>query len=291
MSAVCCECGVTLPTPAPIELDSLRQPRLVKCARCGSVADKYWSHDFLMVLVDVLLHRPPAYRHLLRNYMGSAPSEQRTTTLVSAAIGLFICDAHLKRSIAAAALGSIPPGEGSNAATFATSSDSRALPASLYSLFCDFAWPLLSSVLEFALFAATAARTANALAGADPLRLPNVCAALLLSSVGKGCIFLLMIWEYYAVAFGMAVECFSLSCNYVALRVQPLDAYPAATALAVATAARTGLAILLVALDPSWGLGLLLTSPPPLCEPDTVAEPRFECQSVRGEGRPATSLF
>lgn len=41
--------------------------RLTRCSHCGRVADKYIEFELLLVLIDIVLHRKPAYRHLLFN--------------------------------------------------------------------------------------------------------------------------------------------------------------------------------------------------------------------------------
>lgn len=44
-----------------------RHFRLTRCSQCGQVADKYVEYELILVLIDVLLHCRPAYRHLLYN--------------------------------------------------------------------------------------------------------------------------------------------------------------------------------------------------------------------------------
>ncbi len=41
--------------------------RLTRCSCCGQVADKYIEFELVLVIIDVLLHRKPAYRHLMYN--------------------------------------------------------------------------------------------------------------------------------------------------------------------------------------------------------------------------------
>jgi hypothetical protein len=41
--------------------------RLTRCSQCGQVADKYIEFELVLVLLDILLHRKPAYRHLMYN--------------------------------------------------------------------------------------------------------------------------------------------------------------------------------------------------------------------------------
>ncbi|KAJ2160696.1 sterol homeostasis protein [Coemansia sp. RSA 552] len=41
--------------------------RLTQCARCERFADKYVEHDVVVMFIDMLLHKPQVYRHLLVN--------------------------------------------------------------------------------------------------------------------------------------------------------------------------------------------------------------------------------
>jgi len=65
MPRVCVECGVTLDS-LYVEF-SEGNIRLTRCEKCGSVADKYIEYELVLVLIDIVLHRQPAYRHLLHN--------------------------------------------------------------------------------------------------------------------------------------------------------------------------------------------------------------------------------
>lgn len=42
--------------------------RLTKCAKCKCVADEYVECEMMIVLIDLILHKPEAYRHLFFNY-------------------------------------------------------------------------------------------------------------------------------------------------------------------------------------------------------------------------------
>ncbi|GAM24282.1 hypothetical protein SAMD00019534_074570 [Acytostelium subglobosum LB1] len=41
--------------------------RLTRCGHCKQIADKYVEYDFIIVFLDLFLHKPQAYRHLLFN--------------------------------------------------------------------------------------------------------------------------------------------------------------------------------------------------------------------------------
>ncbi|XP_043273702.1 protein ARV1 [Venturia canescens] len=61
----CINCGVEVE-----ELYRRYSPsvlKVLKCTKCGSLADKYIEYDPVIVLVDLVLLEKPAYRHLLYN--------------------------------------------------------------------------------------------------------------------------------------------------------------------------------------------------------------------------------
>ncbi|KAL5982738.1 hypothetical protein ACLOJK_016814 [Asimina triloba] len=43
--------------------------RLMKCEKCKAVADEYIECDITIVLIDLILHKRKAYRHLLHNVL------------------------------------------------------------------------------------------------------------------------------------------------------------------------------------------------------------------------------
>ena len=223
-AGACCHCGATL---ADILIREHGNLRLAKCESCGCIADEYWSHEALLVLIDILLHRPPAYRHLLYN-MGICLSDRhRRAVLTGAAVALAGCDAVHQQSLFAFVSAAGVGDTGSQAAY----SQNGGNPL-LLSHVGDFAWLLVSSVLQFVCFTAVAAQAAHALAAKDSSEAEdqhfitsnqqrawiNVGTALLLSSIGKGLVLLRLVW-LYPNSFGAAVELFTLSCNFVALRV------------------------------------------------------------------------
>ncbi|GMY16042.1 protein arv1 homolog isoform X1 [Fagus crenata] len=43
--------------------------RLMKCENCKAVADEYIECEIMILLIDLILHKPKAYRHLLYNVL------------------------------------------------------------------------------------------------------------------------------------------------------------------------------------------------------------------------------
>jgi len=56
--------------------------KLTRCQRCGNVADKYIEYELVLVLIDVLLHRKPAFRHLFYNRDTSSMYQLRSINLL-----------------------------------------------------------------------------------------------------------------------------------------------------------------------------------------------------------------
>ncbi|KAL0073872.1 Arv1 protein [Phycomyces blakesleeanus] len=61
----CVECGASVADLyAQYSKDNIR---LTTCDKCSNFADKYIEHDFIIIFIDMLLHKPQVYRHLLLN--------------------------------------------------------------------------------------------------------------------------------------------------------------------------------------------------------------------------------
>ncbi|KAI8332975.1 Arv1 protein [Blakeslea trispora] len=63
--STCVECGQ--PVANLYTQYSKDNIRLTTCDRCNQFADKYVEHDFVIIFIDMLLHKPQVYRHLLFN--------------------------------------------------------------------------------------------------------------------------------------------------------------------------------------------------------------------------------
>jgi len=65
MTTLCVECGVKAPVAYRWYTDLA--VKLVQCESCGENVDKYVEFDGVLVSLDVLLHRKPAFRHVIFN--------------------------------------------------------------------------------------------------------------------------------------------------------------------------------------------------------------------------------
>ncbi|KAJ1889640.1 sterol homeostasis protein, partial [Kickxella alabastrina] len=62
---ICIECG--FPVASLYTEYGVEHIRLTQCENCKSFADKYVEHDVIIMFIDMLLHKPQVYRHLLVN--------------------------------------------------------------------------------------------------------------------------------------------------------------------------------------------------------------------------------
>ena len=76
MSSVCVECGNSVPSLYTSYTTPTNQPTtptksdnicLSKCPQCHHFCDSYIEHDSVLVFIDMLLHKPAVYRHLIIN--------------------------------------------------------------------------------------------------------------------------------------------------------------------------------------------------------------------------------
>lgn len=76
MSSVCVECGNSVPSLYTTYTESTNQVTtptksdnicLSKCPHCLHFCDPYIEHDSVLVFIDMLLHKPAVYRHLIIN--------------------------------------------------------------------------------------------------------------------------------------------------------------------------------------------------------------------------------
>nr|KJB41569.1 hypothetical protein B456_007G114300 [Gossypium raimondii] len=67
--------------------------RLMKCVNCKAVADEYIECELMIVLIDLILHKPKAYRHVLFNVL----NHERTHfqgLLWKSLVGFLVLDAY-----------------------------------------------------------------------------------------------------------------------------------------------------------------------------------------------------
>ncbi|XWS31954.1 hypothetical protein CRYUN_Cryun23aG0119800 [Craigia yunnanensis] len=67
--------------------------RLMKCENCKAVADEYIECELMIVLIDLILHKPKAYRHLLYNVLNQQ-STHFQGLLWKSLLGFLVLDAY-----------------------------------------------------------------------------------------------------------------------------------------------------------------------------------------------------
>lgn len=90
---VCVECGCVV--EATVErrgvgggVPTADSVRLARCQSCGAVCDRYEEYDALLVLLDAMLLRRPALRHLLCNHTDPSPPQPRRAETLAALAAL-----------------------------------------------------------------------------------------------------------------------------------------------------------------------------------------------------------
>ncbi|KAI0501358.1 hypothetical protein KFK09_016303 [Dendrobium nobile] len=67
--------------------------RLMKCDNCKAVADPYIECEFMIIFIDLILHKPKAFRHLLYNVLNLEKIDIKGISLKSGLMN-FILDAY-----------------------------------------------------------------------------------------------------------------------------------------------------------------------------------------------------
>ncbi|ONM09984.1 Arv1-like protein [Zea mays] len=72
--------------------------RLMKCDKCKAVADPYIECEFMIILIDLVLHKTRAYRHVLFNKLSMGSSVDKgilyRSTLIHIALDTCILRIH-----------------------------------------------------------------------------------------------------------------------------------------------------------------------------------------------------
>ncbi|CAM9598353.1 unnamed protein product [Ectocarpus fasciculatus] len=92
---VCVECG--RPVALLFREYNKGNIRLGRCSYCRSVADKYIEWEFVLIAIDLALHRVQAYRHLLFN-MRPFSTHSFRGRLWQLGVGMAALDAHLRHT-------------------------------------------------------------------------------------------------------------------------------------------------------------------------------------------------
>ncbi|XP_024387572.1 protein ARV 2 isoform X2 [Physcomitrium patens] len=215
----CVHCGT--PVAAVYVEYSPGNIRLSECAKCGFVADEYVECEIMIVVIDLILHKPEAYRHIFFNYpllhkLKMLEFVWKTSLLV---LLLDSCKLCLR-------------GVGKTDVRWES-----------LSLFLSTAGKVLAKVgLANVVFLITVLALAYALPNLGPhakSKWTDLLMAVALSSYFKMFVFAMMVWEYSPL-MTLIIDMLVLSSNTVALKVMLNTSTPiAATVIAAAAFFRT----------------------------------------------------
>ncbi|ORX84679.1 hypothetical protein BCR32DRAFT_266192 [Anaeromyces robustus] len=90
---ICVECGK--PVPSLYTEYSKQNIQLYVCNYCNNFADQYIEHDYVIIFMDLLLHKKQVYRHILFNQLDYVDSGVQPA-VKKLAILLILFDVYIK---------------------------------------------------------------------------------------------------------------------------------------------------------------------------------------------------
>eukprot|EP00249_Psilotum_nudum_P017285 c26250_g1_i11 orf=373-1089(+) len=186
--------------------------RLTKCILCKCVADEYVECEMMIIVIDLILHKPEAYRHLFFNYPNLNKLDLKD--LIWKASMMFLILDSCKQSILGAGKVNSVKWESLSAFMF-TAGMVLALVALRSVVY-------LSTIFMASCFAMRRSPYVN-------VRMADILLALLLSSYFKLFTFAMMIWDFSPIMIYM-IDMFVLSSNALAFKVMLNTTTPTAVA-------------------------------------------------------------
>ncbi|XP_062212615.1 LOW QUALITY PROTEIN: protein ARV 2-like [Phragmites australis] len=179
--------------------------RLMKCDNCKAVADPYIECEFMIILIDLILHKTRAYRHLLFNKLSMGSCVDKGILCWSTLIYIALDAFH--NYVVRLSFSKVNSVGGAS---------SRSVFSTIFNCSEVIGDALLGNVI-FVIMLFLAVRFILKLSF-DITRYREVLFAVIISSYFKLFLFTMMVWEFpSSVVF--IVEIFVLSSNVVALRV------------------------------------------------------------------------
>jgi hypothetical protein len=213
----CVECGCVAKhayrTTASTKIEGKETIRMTRCSHCGDLVDKYAEYDFVIIILDMILHKSQVYRHLIFNRMETY-DVGIDKSLLKLTMAILFCDAYVKFAY----LRALAPGSDDVLQHDVATAAPRMLIASPLE-FWD--WDMLYcfgvSIFQYMLYLAGTLLGAGVRFKAQVK--PNyLVMCVLASSFGKLFYILMMVWDY-PPAFSLTIETLVLSSNVVSLRV------------------------------------------------------------------------
>ncbi|KAJ3670016.1 hypothetical protein LUZ60_010340 [Juncus effusus] len=170
--------------------------RLMKCEKCKAVADPYIECEFMIILIDLILHKVEAYRHLLFNMLNLESNLSKDILLKSFFVYILL-DAYR--------ISFLQTGDSSNDLLLAIWTFAKILTG------------VILGNLIFMLLILTGVNFVLNISY-DIKRYKEVILAIIISSYLKLFLFSMMVWDFPSSVL-LIVDIFVLSSNTVALRV------------------------------------------------------------------------
>ncbi|KAI7893576.1 Arv1-like family-domain-containing protein [Mucor mucedo] len=199
MTSTCVECGNSVQNLyTQYSKDNIR---LTTCHRCNKFADKYIEHDFIIIFIDMLLHKPQVYRHLLINRITEQDGVE--PHVFRFAILLILFEVYIKWF---------------RLERYYTEYDSKFIQQPLY---YQYLYILALCIFEFIVFhcCINVAIRWYFRNQEKRIRYNYVSMALIISSFGKMLLILMVIWDYKQLEYSWLVSIIVLASNTEALSV------------------------------------------------------------------------
>ncbi|XP_022770670.1 protein arv1 homolog isoform X2 [Durio zibethinus] len=174
--------------------------RLMKCENCKAVADEYIECELMIVLIDLILHKPKAYRHLIYNVL-SQQSVHFQGLLWKSLFGFLVMDAYRSLFVK-------------------RPEEEWGMSMSIFSFFWIYRKMLVDVILgNFLFLCSFLLAIRNVLkTSARFTRFRDLLLAVLISSYFKIFLAATMVWEFPPSVIYI-IDLFVLSSNTVALKV------------------------------------------------------------------------
>ncbi|KAI7899425.1 Arv1-like family-domain-containing protein [Cokeromyces recurvatus] len=200
--STCVECGASVANLyTQYSKDNIR---LTTCDHCNQFADKYIEHDFVIVFIDMLLHKPQVYRHLLFNRI--TEQDGLEPHVFRFAILLILFEVYIKWF---------------RLERYYTEYDSKFTQLPLYG---QYLYLLAICVFEFIIFHCCVNLIIRLYyfmknEKSKKVKYNYVSMALIISSFGKMLLIFMVIWDYRQLEYSWLVSIIVLASNTEALSV------------------------------------------------------------------------
>ncbi|XP_073122197.1 protein ARV 2-like isoform X2 [Henckelia pumila] len=174
--------------------------RLMKCEYCKAAADEYIECEFMILIIDLILHKPKAYRHLFYNRF-SKEAVNFKGLLWKSILAFLILDIYRMWVLR-------------------MNENEWTLPVTTVSFLLDFSKVFASVVLENVIFLAVMIHGTGKLqsASARVFGWKELLLIVIISSYFKIFLMAMMVWKFPSSVI-FIIDMFIVSSNYVALKV------------------------------------------------------------------------